>query len=153
MGLALLQRLDASAVDLSFKRYHNQSTPAVFKGGTVTEKNKDGKDSITVVLEWEIESAIEDMDGNKLNPGSTLKQSLWIPQDGSDMQAWRMKDLALVAIALGHPRPVTGAPAPMPDDSDIGKKVNLLLTYKPDKEDPNDRSKGNQNFRVSAVKP
>lgn len=153
MGLELLQRLDASAVDLSFKRYHNQSTPAIFKGGTVAEKNKDGKDSITVTLEWEIESAIEDMDGGKLNPGSTLKQMLWIPQDGSDMQSWRMKDLAFVALALGHPRPKADEPAPMPTDADIGKKVNILLTYKPSKDDPNDLSKGNQNFRVSAIKP
>jgi len=153
MGLDLLQRLDASSVDLSFKRYHNQTTTATFKGGTVIEKNKDGKDSITVTLEWETESAIEDMDGGKLNPGSTLKQTLWIPQDGSQMQEWRMKDLAFVALALGHPRPKADGPAPMPTDADIGKKVNILLTYKPSKDDPNDTSKGNQNFRVSAIKP
>ena len=152
MGLELLKRLDTSAVDLSFKRYHNQSTAATFKGGTVVEKNKDGKDSITVTLEWEIENAIEDLDGGKLNPGSPLKQTLWIPQDGSDMQGYRMKDLAFAALALGHPRPKGDEPAPMPTDADVGKRVNILLTYRPDKDHPDDRSVGNQNFRYSAIR-
>lgn len=152
MGSSLLKRLDATTLDMSFKRYHNQSTVATFKGLTETAKTKDGKDSVTVALGWEIESAIEDLDGGKLNPGSTVKHTLWIPQDGSDMQAWRMKDLAYAAFALGHPRPRGDEPAPIPEDSDVGKRVNILMTYKPDKDDPNDRSLGNQNFRYSAIK-
>lgn len=153
MGLELLKRLDASAVDLSFKRYHQQSTTAVFKGGNIVEKtDKSGKPAMQVTLEYETEAVIQDMDGGKLNPGSTLKQTLWIPTDGSEQAEWRLKDLAFVAIALGHPRPKEGEPAPMPDDEDKGKRVNLYLTYKPSKDDPNDLAKGNQQFRVSAVK-
>ena len=153
MGLELLKRLDTSAVDLSFKRYHNQTTTAIFKGGSTVDKTgKDGGAATEATLEYEIEGAIEDMDGGKLNPGSTLKQRVWIPKDGGEQTAWRLKDLAFVALALGHPRPKEGEPAPVPEDSDIGKRVSLLLTYKPDKEDPNDKSKGNQNFRVSAIK-
>ena len=167
MSLELLKRLDASSVDLSFKRYHNQTTSAVFMGGGMVVKHNGEKVNINVTLEWEIESVIENMDGGKLNPGNILKQAIRIPAvvtgkdehgqelaqpDGSEMATWRLNDLAYAALALGHPRPKGDEPAPMPDDSDIGKRVNILLTYKPDREDPNDRSKGNQNFRISAIK-
>jgi len=102
MGLELLKRLDTSAVDLSFKRYHNQTTTAIFKGGSTVDKTgKDGGAATEATLEYEIETAIEDMDGGKLNPGSTLKQRVWIPQRMvASKTAWRLKDLAFVALAL-----------------------------------------------------
>ena len=167
MGLELLRRLDTSAVDLSFKRYHNQSTAATFKGGGMIGKHSGEKAFINVTLEWETETVIENMDGGKLNPGNVLKQVVRIPAvvtgtdengqeifqpDGSEQATWRLNDLAYAALALGHPRPKGDEKPPMPTDEDIGKRVNLFLTYKPSKNDPNDPSQGNQNFRISAIR-